>query len=154
MKLYMNQGQRIIGIINFKIMYKIKVNCTKEHLEKAKYCTTKMNVSQNCWIAVALHDIFPECNVRSSYIDNMSSLLEGKTNKLHWKIKLPKIAQYNIILFDMCKTIEEREKLEPFSFEIEFDQNTFETILKCNGFSHQQFKDKVSSTKHLQLTEV
>jgi hypothetical protein len=142
--------------------YKLLVHCTKEHLEIAKYCqidkSKHFHISSdspnvNCWIAVALHDIFPMCSVDFNYVSNSIRKIK-RVDKEYWQIDLPGIATENIGLFDSARTIEKRMKLEPFSFEIEFSQETFEAILRCNGFKCQQdFFAVCKKVEHLTLTE-
>lgn len=137
--------------------YKINVQCTKEHLEKAKYCSLSGvwndEVGSSCWVAVAVRDIFPTCWVSTKRItDVIPYSFIGGESPLLWEINLPLEAITNINKFDDCRTIEKREALEPFSFDIEFDQQTFETILQCNGFKCQQdFEGVIKKTNHLKF---
>jgi hypothetical protein len=156
---------------------KIKVNCTKEHLEKAKYCgipteNSTWNVGKhagipnNCWIAVALHDLFPYCSVRwgksrkDIWKNSMSvcnhTRVETFLDTKYWEVKLPKIAVSNIKLFDDCtnvKFIEERikarEALEPFSFEIDIPEDILNIILEENEYTLKNVQDILDNSDHL-----
>ncbi len=134
---------------------KIKVDCTKEHLEKAKWCdidankhtsSISNNIGSNCWIAVAVQDILPNAYVSPSTITNLQST---------WVINLPENAKSQIRLFDYCKTIERREQLNPFSFDIEIDEQTLDIILSQNGFgTYENFAEIINSQPNLELVTV
>lgn len=171
---------------------KIIVNCTKEHLKKAKYCQLVLSkhfhakedkkivdyftdTSNNCWIAVALHDIFPYCDVGDTEITN-SHRIESTwfPDVIYWQIDLPEIAQEKIKEFDaianrfdkvkhslVILTEEEKEEraemrmaeLKPFSFEIFISEHCLPYILDYNKFNIEQVKKIIEEAPHLELVE-
>lgn len=138
-------------------MLKIEITCTKEHLEKALYCGIddskltfpKKGTTSNCWIAIACQDIFPQCVVGTHFIFDKDSI---NRYIYFWKIRLHPEAIYSIREFDSCETIEEREKLQPFSFVIEIDDNTLDKIIESNGFGTiSNFEETIKGTSHLKI---
>lgn len=137
--------------------YKLKIHCTKEHLQQSIMCGTFGNIGDignNCWIAKAVQKVFPNCYVGNEGRENKIMFFKNIFQGKQCEIALPKIALNKIKEFDnLSEFPEERLKLKPFSFKVEFDQQTFDTILQSNGFSCQQFKDKVLSSGNLELIE-
>jgi hypothetical protein len=175
----------------------IKVNCTREHLKKAMYCSLIpdkffhrvektsyldfVETESNCWIAVALHDIFPFCDV-SDCVSNATRqhLIEFPDKRL-WTLVLPDIAQRMIAKFDSYAskkvveytidgdvvkiprnlTLEEKEdsaknrmtELEPFSFDIEIDSYSLDLILEYNDFNLKEIKEIIEKAPHLEIVK-
>lgn len=145
---------------------KIKIDCTREQLESAKYCgmnslgintaiqhihkqqsKINLNIVTNCWIAVAVREILPGALVYNEEIKsgNVKGCIYG------WYIPLPPSAQEQIIRFDHCTTLEERSKLEPFSFEIEIDSETLDKILEENCFDLKELESIIKRSGHLEI---
>lgn len=136
--------------------YKLTIHCTKQHLRQAMKCNSlAAGVSENCWVAVAVQEIFPKCNVGRSCIVNESRVY-NEIDKISWRIELPEIATENIRKFDATKpNSKERRALEPFSFTVYIPQNTLDIIMQCNGFRCMgEFVDAVFHTPHLELETV
>ena len=129
---------------------KIRIDCTKEHLEKAKYCELLQRANfekfnkdplSNCWVALACSDIFPYC-----IVNGLKIVSKNRT----WEIRLPSYVSDEIANFDLCKSIEEREALKPFSFEIEIDPDTLDKILEENGFSLKELEAIIENSDNLE----
>lgn len=105
---------------------KLKINITKEVLKKSMWCgTEKMDISkstfisQNCAIACAICDIFPNASVAPNHI----------TFHICSDIELPEVAQEFIVSFDILSHApEERLNLPEFSFEIDVPESVIEQI--------------------------
>ncbi len=131
---------------------KLEVNCSYKNLYLSRFCNldarkhfteSPFNVD-NCWIAVAVHEILPKAGVDGSLICN-------GYDESSYMIKLPEIAKDKISEFDSCRTIEERLKLKPFKFTVEIDEETLDKILKENNFSSNQWMNIVNNSEHLNL---
>jgi len=99
------------------VPFKIKV--TKEIIALSKNCGSEELeiIGENCAIALALKDIFPEVNVTGAYIYPFGIDHDNKWGEL--KIALPKIAQDFIGVFDSLFEIpNQRLRLPEFEFEI------------------------------------
>ena len=99
------------------VPFKIKV--TKEILELSKRCGSEELeiIGENCAIALALKDIFPDLNVTGEFIYPFGIDYKERWSKL--KIALPKIAQDFIKVFDSLSAIpNQRLRLPEFEFEI------------------------------------
>lgn len=139
-------------------MYTLKIECTREHLEKSKWCSidpTKHAIKgvnlntpiNNCWIASAVNDIFPFAQVSDRIdppdLDNLDSD--------YWHMMLPEKARNMIQKFDQCETVKERLELKPFSFEVEIDDETLDLILKYYGYDIEGLFSKITEINHLNL---
>lgn len=147
---------------------KIKIDCTKEHLEAARFCDTskiimidgklfEVGLAQSCWIAVACQDIFPYCDVNIlqdiPYISNdFRYSYRIYDDKYNWAIELPEFVTHLISIFDNS-SFEGRKELNPFSFEIDIDNETLDKILDCNGFNLDNLLEVIKNTEHLSLVE-
>src|SRR6187551_317344 len=93
----------------------IKVNVTKDVLERSKMCgfVPGMMITESCMLALALQDLFPNAcvAVRTAY-------LLGGFNMCQDMAYLPSIAILNRSRFDSIQP-HERVLMTPFSFEIE-----------------------------------
>lgn len=135
--------------------YNLTIHCTKEHLKKASKCNSlAAGVSENCWIAVAVREIFPGCNVGRTCIVNESRVF-NEIDIRAWSIELPEIATKNIDKFDATNpSSKERMTLEPFSFTVDIPQETLDIIMQCNGLkSMAEMNEIIFRTPHLELVE-
>ena len=100
------------------VRFKIKV--TKEILELSKECGAHNDIEtigENCAIALALKDIFPQVVVTDYYIYPFGIDNKNKLDDL--RIVMPKIAQDFVRLFDSLSAIPGvRPMLPEFEFEI------------------------------------
>ena len=99
------------------VRFKIKV--TKDILELSRNCSSEdlEIIGENCAIALALKHIFPDVNVTGDCIYPFGMDYNDKWDEL--KIKLPKIAQDFIKVFDSLSAIpNQRLRLPEFEFEI------------------------------------
>ncbi len=103
---------------------KLKIKCGIESLERSLYCSG----GENCWIALAIRDIFPHAHVTARHIDT-NYYLRGDGNLADDKnnIRLPEIARDMIFLFDHTLP-SGRINLEPFEFTIEVPESVIEKI--------------------------
>ena len=106
-----------------------KITITKQIIEHSKYCGTNNDahtVGNNCAVATALIDIFPNVHVTSNQffpfgIDNKDQPAVS--------IPLPLIAQQFIKLFDgFCLTPRLRLLLPEFEFTIDIPDEVIEQI--------------------------
>lgn len=145
--------------------YKLTIHCTQEHLEKAKWCGIDESkqlhtegalidrVTNNCWIAVAVQDIFPLSDTTPCRITNNYRIIQDM-DTICWSIELPETAKEEIVKFDDCRSIEKRMELEPFSFTVDIPQETLDIIMQCNGLRNmQELNEIVFRTPHLELVE-
>lgn len=151
--------------------YLLTIHCTKEHLDKALLCGTPTDsgpVAQNCWIALAVQDIFPMATVGTTSISNTLRCYALKDHE-GWSIELPEEAKAAIVDFDrpligwnskhdsleeLERRLQDRRALQPFSFTVSIPQETLGIIMCCNGLkSMQEVKNIVSKTPHLELCE-
>jgi hypothetical protein len=94
-------------------MIKLKISVTKEILKKSKYCSTLFNLgpsSENCAIALAVRDIFPNAIV------GIKDMFFG-VDVVESPISLPIVARRFIAEFDSSSP-DLRIKMNPVSFEI------------------------------------
>lgn len=100
------------------VQFKIKV--TKEILESSKECGAHNDVEKignNCAIAIAVKDIFPNVFVTAHHIYPFG--IDESNEYIHLRIELPKIALDFIKLFDSLRSIHKaRLSLPEFEFEI------------------------------------
>lgn len=99
------------------VEFKIKV--TKEIIERSKECGTRKDVEKignNCAIALALKDIFPEVFVSAHYIYPFGIDENNEYSQL--RIAMPKIALDFIKVFDCFRNI---HSVRLFLPEFEFD---------------------------------
>lgn len=129
---------------------KLRIDCTKEHLIKAKNCGVnpfQIPVSKNCWVALACQDIFPECSVTYSSI-NINYRCPGTLIEM----TIPRFVNKKIQEFDLLsKNIPERMELEPFSFEIQLSDGQVNAINKHYGYSIDSLEKIIENTEHLEL---
>lgn len=120
---------------------KIKIKVTKEILEKSMFCGTRYFagvVAENCAISLAIRDLFPNVCVGKKLISKNKELYyttRGKTVKeildlnSENHILLPSIASTFINIFDTLRyNIEDRLKLKPIEFEVDFPESWIEDI--------------------------
>ena len=100
------------------VQFKIKV--TKEILYRSKGCGANNDIEKignNCAIALALKDIFPEVFVTAHHIYPFGIDEKNHNNELH--IAMPQIALDFIKVFDCLRSIPNvRLHLPEFEFEI------------------------------------
>jgi len=100
------------------VQFKIKV--TKEILERSKGCGAHNDVDKignNCAIALAVKDFFPNVFVTAHHIYPFGA--DESNEYIHLRIELPKIALDFIKLFDSLRCIHKaRLSLPEFEFEI------------------------------------
>jgi len=101
-------------------MVKLRINVTKEVLFNARHCTTK-RTGENCAIALAVRDIFPNAWVSGSDINPTGIAYYPD------RIQLPKSVQTFIEDFDRA-TSATRIGMSEISFEIEIPDAVLETI--------------------------
>lgn len=100
----------------------IKINITKEILEKSMYCrSTDVGVTKNCAIAVAVRDLFPNAIV------GLCSAYPSNECLPEQKMDLSRDARRFIYEFDMLSP-ELRIKMIPISFEIEIPDSVIDRI--------------------------
>ncbi len=107
----------------------LKISITKEIIEQCKNCGNENEahkISNNCAVAIALIDIFPNIHVTGYYIFPLGINLE-KEQVL--RIPLPTIAQQFIKLFDgFYLTPKLRLLLPEFEFTIDIPDEVIELI--------------------------
>lgn len=98
----------------------LKIEITKEILERSTECDTRSpieKIGNNCAIALALKDIFPDVFVTPHYIFPFGITEENKN--VQQGIPLPKIARDFIKVFDSLRSIHKaRLSLPEFEFDI------------------------------------
>lgn len=96
---------------------KIRINVTKEVLEKSKKCN--LNYHQNCAIACAVKDLFPMAEVHYAWI----------TFNEDTDVMLPDHAKDFIRKFDSLKAEPQaRAELHPISFDIDVPSSVIDEI--------------------------
>jgi hypothetical protein len=98
------------------VSFTIKV--TREIISVSKECGmhNRENIGENCAIAHAVKDIFPDVSVTGTHIYPFGI---DKSSQADLKIELPKIAQDFIKVFDSLAVIHKvRLRLPEFEFEI------------------------------------
>lgn len=123
---------------------KLKIKVTKEILEKSKMCgTTTQSTAENCAIALACREVFPNCavSVNSIYIDGRDCM--GSPS-----IDLPKDARLFIMTFDRLKyKPQERLLLPELEFEVELDEDVL------NSINIDEVREVLKKSKTLELVE-
>jgi hypothetical protein len=130
------------GEITFKnSTMKLRIKVTKDILEKSKMCggESSNRIGENCAIALAVRDIFP-----NAYVDSRKIHALGYCEDFEAIIYLPQEARDFIDEFD-GSTAEGRVKLDPIDFEIEL---TSTIISKINI---DQAKEAIKNSKTLEL---
>ncbi|MGD1894015.1 MAG: hypothetical protein ACFB15_25890 [Cyclobacteriaceae bacterium] len=119
-----------------RIAERLKITCDQASLEKSLMCGygEQDDISTNCWIAIAVRDIFPHAKVCYEgifpfYHDDTTI---SKADKL--VIDVPTKAASMMRRFDKCRgikaktTASRRRKLKPFSFIIDVPEEVIEQI--------------------------
>lgn len=122
---------------------KIKINITKEILEKSKMCNTEPGetmIGHNCAIALAVREVLPNCWVATH--DIIRSYCDSKVIAL-----LPKEATDFILEFD-SRTPEQRILLPEFRFEIEVEDSEI-----LDSIEITELKEILKKSKTLELIE-
>ena len=111
----------------------LKIKVTKEHIEKAKYCSS--DFPENCAIAIAVKDIFPRAYVAFNFFFVDQKLFrqwlhikdEKKTQQFErdYGISLPAKARSFIHRFDYS-TPTERSQLNELEFEVDIPDHIIE----------------------------
>lgn len=114
---------------------KVKIQITKEILERSKACGTRNDVDMigtNCAIALALKDIFPDVFVSAHHIYPFGI---NDNKYYHLRIALPQIALDFIKVFDALRSIPKvRLHLPEFEFEISISDE----IISCINIDEVQ----------------
>lgn len=107
----------------------LRIVITKKIIEQSKNCGNLLKeheIENNCAIAFALADIFPDVHVSNYYIFPFG--IEDKKRQ-NLKIKLPIIAQQFIKLFDGFRLTPKLRLLLPeFEFFVDIDDEIIEQI--------------------------
>lgn len=103
---------------------KIKIKVTKEILKKSMMCGVRMEpggITQNCAVALAVREIFPNADVTSFNI--------WLNDELFTNIRLPENVKRFVSLFDYYRTNPSaRLDMESIDFEIEVPQAVIDRI--------------------------
>ena len=138
---------------------KIEINCSQELLEKSKYCGTLLGsceISGNCWIALAVQEVFPNSTVGSSCV---SLWFKKLPDKIRLYLDLPQLAQNQIRNFDACSfgssnpevaAVKRLKNLQPFTFEIELTEEQVGVLLE--NISLPDLTECFAKSRHLTLT--
>lgn len=132
----------------------IKIKVTSEILEKSKFCgkgggpydisNKSTYPGYNCAIALAVREIDPKVSVGLSSIFWNNGNISTDENKTC--SKLPEEAKIFIRLFDSLRELpEERVKLNPIEFEVDFPDELVEKI------GIEEVKDILHHSKTLEL---
>jgi len=108
------------------IPFTIKI--TKEVINKSKFCGVDKttSVEENCAVAIAIQDIFPDARVTASHIYPFGV---DDTKKENLKIELPEIAKNFIKVFDSLVAIPKVRLLLPeYEFVIEISDEVIQKI--------------------------
>jgi len=138
---------------------KIEINCSQELLEKSKYCgtgTEKLIAAHNCWIALAVQEVFPVSRVT----ETRAEIFFGKERRgEHLILSLPESARTMIKLFDGCLNVygthetaaaKRLRTLAPFTFEIELTEEQVGVLLE--NISLPELTECFEKSRHLTLT--
>ena len=140
---------------------KIEINCSQELLEKSKYCGTLLgsfDISGNCWIALAVQEVFPNANVGTSLVSLWFEKFPISVRPC-LKLPLPQLAQNQIRNFDACRSgssnpdvaaVKRLKNLQPFTFEIELTEEQENILLE--NISLPDLTECFAKSKHLTLT--
>lgn len=105
---------------------KLKIKVTKEILKASMYCGTEYcetSVAQNCAIALAVKEIFPDAWVKTNSIDFI------KNDIYQASIPLPINAQNFILEFDRMKNYpKERLAMDEIEFKVTLTNKVLELI--------------------------
>ncbi len=104
------------------------IRVTKEILDRAKYCGQKQeeSIGENCAIALALRDLFPDVSVTGTGIHPFGS---ERNLKGDLSISLPFVARDFIKVFDSLVAMPRVRLLLPeFDFEIMIPDKVLEQI--------------------------
>jgi len=130
---------------------KIKINITRDVLEKTKDCKSSIAIGRNCAVSFAVRELIPLAFV-SSKIIHLNGDIDMGGHVLHaLQVTLPQEAINFITLFDMCKP-EQREILEPFSFYITLNQEHLQYLADNIGIS--EVYRVLSESNTLELIEI
>lgn len=124
---------------------KFQINITQDVLNATKDCND--NTDENCAIAHAIRDLFPEASVGCSTIyfkKDLNKPFDFHDNRKAEEIDLPLIAMLFIKDFDN-KSPEERVKIKPFSFFINIPDSLIEEI------NISEIEDILSHSQTLQI---
>lgn len=100
---------------------KIKIKCDRATLEKSMMCRSNAYAYENCWIALAVRDLFP-----NAYVTRVNIYPLGEPDEFIW---LPGEAMQMIIRFDeLIDSPHKRLALPEFSFEIDVPSEVIEKI--------------------------
>lgn len=142
---------------------KLKINITKEILRRSMYCgvakhnlpenvqhnyETENGVSQNCAIALAVRDVFPNADVGTETLCfDSDSYVDKKIE--YYSCNLPVMAINFIQQFDRMKSVdcEDRLDMEEFSFEIKVPEGLI------NQIGIEDYKNYVREAEVLELVE-
>lgn len=115
-------------------MYTLKIKVTKEILERSKMCGSgNLNPSQNCAIALAVRDIFPDATIGVECIH---------VGRVIW---LPMEAQKFIERFDRIGPLE-RLRMEEIEFEVKVPDEVI------NQINIEELRPLLENHPTLQLT--
>jgi len=135
---------------------KLLIKITKSVLEESKLCTITGNIGTNCAIGRAIHNLYPYSYTERRKIyfhENEEGLIRhiehtseplSRVPQFGITRILPKIACDFIYRFDKSSP-EERVKMEPISFEIDFPDELVEKI----GIN--EVKEILNNSKTLEL---
>lgn len=124
---------------------KLQINLTQEVLEQSKNC--KNEPGENCAIANAIRDIFPEAMIGEEKIffkKFASKPFDFFLNSKNESIQLPLIASEFIKTFDNLNAAQ-RVDMKPISFEITIPDSIIDDI------NISEIQDILSHSKTLQL---
>lgn len=133
---------------------KFEITCTLEHLEKAKQAIQLgKSRAENCWIAMACRDVFPNCVVTGK--------LEIKKPKSHFinliQIEIPAQAKTAMTAFDQFFSTGNEptpKTWKPLTFEIEISSAEIDDINQCYGYSIESLLKIINESPQYQLTAV
>jgi hypothetical protein len=120
---------------------KFQINITKDVLQRSMMCGTNPHglVTENCAIAVAIRDLFPEM------IIGCDICFDG----LKESINLPNEATHFILKFDNLRdTPRKRLELPEFSFQIDVPEEYLEDI------TISEIKEILKNSKSLELIDI
>ena len=122
-------------------MTKLKIKVTKDILERSKYCGFQdgLTVSENCAVALAVRDIWPNAAVDGDNIWPNAAVNDGI-------MPLPTEVSVYIIEFDNTYPAD-RAKLPEIEFEIEIPDKVLESI------NIEELKPLLENHPTLQLIE-
>ncbi len=126
--------------------YKLNIKVTKDILKKSMMCGTKaMLISQNCAIALAVREIFPNAGIATDFFHTETDS-EGLTTKKSYFIKLPQKVTEFIRSFDSLRYKPEKR--------LDLPELEFEVILPegyINSINIDEVKEILKNSKTLEL---